>query len=153
MAKTIKRIAKIQLPAGGAKPGAQLASIGIQMPQFCKAFNDATQSKAGQIIPVIITAYEDKSFDFVLKTPPTVDLIKKELKLEKGSAKPQETKVAKISQEQIKKVAQIKLEDLNTSSLEAAMKIVEGTCKSLGIEIEQPVDYKAQDFHKNYIKN
>lgn len=136
MAKKIKRIAKLQFGAGQAKPGPELASLGINMPQFCQAFNDATKNRMGDIVPVVITAYDDKSFDFVLKTTPAAVLLKKAAKIEKGSSNSLTTKVATISEEEVRKIAAYKMEDLNANDIEAAMKIIAGTAKNMGIVIE-----------------
>ena len=134
--KKIAKVVKLQIPAGDAKPGAALASAGILMPKFCSEFNEKTASRRGEIVPVIITAYEDKSFDFELKITPVVELIKKECNLQKGSGVPNKEKVAKLNKEQVKKIAEIKMADFNTVDLESAMKIVEGTARSMGVEVE-----------------
>ncbi|NLC97114.1 MAG: 50S ribosomal protein L11 [Erysipelotrichaceae bacterium] len=122
--------------AGGARPGPALASVGINMPQFCSAFNDATKDRAGDLVPVIITAYEDKSFDFVLKTTPASVLLKKAAGVSKGSGEPDTKKVGKITQEQLREIAEYKMPDLNANSVEAAMNIVAGTAKNMGIKVE-----------------
>ena len=136
MAKKITKISKLQFPAGGAKPGPALAAAGINMPQFCTAFNDQTKDRKGDIVPVIITAYEDKSFEFVLKTTPAAVLLKKACNIKSGSGTPNKTKVAKISKEEIKKIAELKMPDLNAASIETAMSMIEGTAKSMGIVVE-----------------
>ncbi|WP_339022812.1 50S ribosomal protein L11 [Spiroplasma endosymbiont of Crioceris asparagi] len=136
MAKKIKRIAKLEFMAMKAKPGAELASLGINMPQFTQQFNDATKERAGEVVPVIITAYDDKSFDFILKTAPTAFKIKQLLNIQKGAQKSGTEVVATISQSQIKEIAEYKLPDLNTDNIEAAMRIVEGTAKNMGVKIE-----------------
>lgn len=137
----ISRIATIQLPAGLAKPGASLASFGIDMPRFCREFNDKTKDQKDEVnpvpIPVKIIAYKNKDFKFELKTPPTTFLIKKALKLEKGSSNAKLTKVATITKEQITEIAKIKMPDLNAYDLEAAIKIVAGTAKNMGINVEE----------------
>lgn len=137
----ISRIATIQLPAGLAKPGASLASFGIDMPRFCREFNDKTKDQKDEVnpvpIPVKIIAYKNKDFKFELKTPPTTFLIKKVLKLEKGSSNAKLTKVATITKEQITEIAKIKMPDLNAYDLEAAIKIVAGTAKNMGINVEE----------------
>ena len=136
MSKKVAKVVKLQIPAGQAKPGPALASAGILMPKFCQEFNDQTRDRAGDIVPVIITAYEDKSFTFVLKTTPTADLLKKATNIKKGSGTPNKVKVAKISKEEIRKIAEYKMPDLNANDIEAAMKIVAGTARNMGIKIE-----------------
>ncbi len=136
MAKKIKRIAKIQFNAGQAKPGAELASLGINMPQFCIEFNDKTKERMGDVVPVIITAYEDKSFSFVLKTTPASILIKKAAGVKKGSSLPGRENVGKISKKQITEIAEYKLVDLNANDIKAAIKVIEGTARNMGIEVE-----------------
>ena len=131
MSKKVAKVVKLQIPAGQA-----LASAGILMPKFCQEFNDQTRDRAGDIVPVIITAYEDKSFTFVLKTTPTADLLKKATNIKKGSGTPNKVKVAKISKEEIRKIAEYKMPDLNANDVEAACKIVEGTARNMGIEVE-----------------
>lgn len=142
MAK-IKRIAKLQFKASQAKPGPELASLGINMPQFCSAFNEATKARMGEVVPVVITAYDDKSFDFVLKTSPASEKLKQAAKLEKGSVNSKTTKVGKITIDQLKEIAEYKLPDLNANDVEAAMRIVAGTAKNMGIEIEGQLPEKA----------
>lgn len=138
--KNINREGIIQLPAGSAKPGASLASFGIDMPRFCREFNDKTKDLKDDAnpvpIPVFITAYKDKTFDFKIKTTPTTFLLKRALKLTKGSANAKLTKVGTISLEQITEIAKIKLPDLNAYTLEDAIKIVTGTAKNMGIIVE-----------------
>lgn len=136
MSKKIAKIAKLQFLAGGARPGPALASAGINMPQFCTAFNDATKDRAGSIVPVIITAYEDKSFDFVLKTTPASNLLKEAAKIKSGSANAKTTKAGKITVEQLREIAEYKMPDLNANDVEAAMRIVAGTARNMGITIE-----------------
>lgn len=128
MSKKVAKVVKLQIPAGQAKPGPALASAGILMPKFCQEFNDQTRDRAGDIVPVIITAYEDKSFTFVLKTTPTADLLKKATNIKKGSGTP--------NKEEIRKIAEYKMPDLNANDVEAACKIVEGTARNMGIEVE-----------------
>ncbi len=135
MSKKVAKVVKLQIPAGQAKPGPALASAGIMMPKFCQEFNDQTRDRAGDVVPVIITAYEDKSFTFVLKTTPTADLLKKAANIKKASGTPNKVKVAKVSQEEVRKIAEYKMPDLNANDVEAACKIVEGTARSMGIEI------------------
>ena len=134
--KKIAKVAKLQFPAGGAKPGPALASAGINMPQFCTQFNDATKDRHGDIVPVIITAYEDKSFTFVIKTTPAANLLKKAAGIQKASGTPKTVKVGKITEAQLREIAEYKLPDLNANDVESAMKIVAGTARNMGIEIE-----------------
>lgn len=135
MSKKVAKICKLQFQAGGAKPGPALASAGINMPQFCSAFNDATRERAGDLVPVIITAYEDKSFDFVLKTTPAAILIKKAAGIKKASSNQKEIS-GKITAAQVREIAEYKMPDLNANDVEAAMKIVAGTAKNMGVEVE-----------------
>jgi len=139
--KKVKAVVKLQLPAGQANPappvGTALGPHGIQLMEFCKQFNEATKDKAGFVIPVVITIYEDRSFTFVTKTPPASNLIKKELGLEKGSSEPNKNKVGKITKDQLRKIAEIKMKDLNAKSIEAAMRIIAGTAKNMGVEVEE----------------
>ena len=139
MAKKVKAVVKLQLDAGKATPappvGSVLGPYGINLPSFTKEFNDKTASQAGFIIPVVITIYEDRSFTFELKTPPTAVLIKKAIGLDKGSGKPNKQKVGKITKEQVKKIAETKMPDLNADSLESAMSMVAGAARSMGVEV------------------
>lgn len=135
MSKKVAKICKLQFPAGGARPGPALASAGINMPQFCTAFNDATKDRAGDMVPVIITAYEDKSFDFVLKTTPASIMIKKAAGIKKGSGNQKDT-CGKITVDQLREIAEYKMPDLNANDVEAAMRIVAGTAKNMGVEVE-----------------
>jgi len=137
MAKKVAKVCKLQFEAGGAKPGPALASAGINMPQFCTAFNDATKDRRGDIIPVIITAYEDKSFDFVLKTTPAAVLLKKAAKIDKASGTPNTVKAGKVTTAQLREIAEYKMPDLNANDVEAAMRIIAGTARNMGIEIEE----------------
>lgn len=136
MAKKVAKICKLQFPAGGAKPGPALASAGINMPKFCTEFNDKTKDRHGDLVPVIITAYEDKSFTFVLKTTPAAVLIKKAAGVAKASGSPKAQKVGKITEAQCREIAEYKMPDLNANSVEAAMKIVAGTARNMGITVE-----------------
>lgn len=136
MSKKVAKVVKLQIPAGQAKPGPALASAGIMMPKFCQEFNDKTRDRAGDVVPVIITAYEDKSFTFVLKTTPAADLLKKAAKVEKGSATPNKVKVGSVTKEDIRKIAEYKMPDLNANDIEAACKIVEGTARCMGLEVK-----------------
>lgn len=136
MAKKIAKVSKLQFTAGQAKPGPALAAAGINMPKFCTEFNDKTKDRHGDIVPVIITAYEDKSFDFILKTSPAAVLLKKAAGVAKASGSPKTVKAGKITQAQLKEIAEYKMPDLNANDVEAAMKIVAGTARNMGIEIE-----------------
>ena len=136
MSKKIAKVVKLQFAAGGARPGPALASASVNMPQFCAAFNDATRDRAGDIVPVIITAFEDKSFTFVLKTTPAANLLKKAAKVDKGSGSSKVNKVGKISVEELRKIAEYKLPDLNANDVEGAMAIIAGTARNMGIVIE-----------------
>lgn len=136
MAKKVTRIAKLQFMATQAKPGPELAGLGIDMPGFTRQFNDATKERAGEIVPVVITAYNDRSFDFVLKTAPTSFMIKKELKLEKGAANPLTDKVGTLTDEQLTKIAEYKMVDLNANNINAAKNIVAGTARNMGVLVE-----------------
>lgn len=131
---------KLQIPAGNATPappvGPALGQAGINIMEFCKAFNARTQAQAGLIIPVVITVYVDKSFTFITKTPPAAVLLKKAAKIEKASGEPNKTKVGKVTRAQVKEIAALKEPDLNAGSLEMAERMVEGTARSMGIEIE-----------------
>mgnify|MGYP003518674784 CR=1 FL=1 len=136
MAKKIAKVCKLQFMGGQAKPGPALASAGINMPQFCSAFNDATKDRKGDLVPVKITAYEDKSFDFVLKTTPAAVKLKQAAGIEKAAANSKTTKAGSITKEQLKEIAEYKMPDLNANDVEAAMKIVAGTARNMGIEIK-----------------
>jgi large subunit ribosomal protein L11 len=139
MAKRVKAVVKLQIPAGKATPaqpiGPALGQHGINIMGFCKEYNERTASQAGSIIPVEITVYEDRSFTFVTKTPPTSDLLKKAAGVEKGAATPNKAKVGQISREQLRDIAQTKMRDLNATTIEAAEKIVEGAARSMGITV------------------
>ncbi len=139
MAKKVKAVVKLQLEAGKATPGPPVGSSlgphGINIAGFTKEFNEKTASQAGFIIPVVITIYEDRSFTFELKTPPAAVLIKKAIGLEKGSAKPNKTKVGKITKEQVRKIAETKMQDLNAASIESAMSMIAGAARSMGVEV------------------
>ena len=140
MAKKVMGQLKLQIPAGKANPsppvGPALGQRGINIMEFCKAFNASTQDKGDMIIPVIITVYEDRSFSFITKTPPVSNLIKKELNLKSGSSIPNKDKVGTLTREQLKKIAEVKLPDLNTNDIEQAMKIVAGSAARMGVEVE-----------------
>lgn len=139
MAKKVTGFIKLQIPAGAANPappvGPALGQKGVNIMEFCKQFNARTASQQGLIIPVVITVYSDKSFTFITKTPPAAILLLKEAKIEKGSAQPNRNKVAQVTKSQVKKIAELKMPDLNTTKLESAMSMVEGTAKSMGITI------------------
>lgn len=140
MAKKIIGTIKLQIQAGQANPsppvGPALGQHGVNIMEFCKAFNAKTQDKQGYIIPVVITVYVDKSFTFITKTPPASELIKKAIGIEKGSGVPNKDKVGKITRDKIKEIAEMKMKDLNTSKIEGAIKIIEGTARSMGVIIE-----------------
>jgi large subunit ribosomal protein L11 len=140
MAKKVKSIVKLNLPAGGANPappvGTALGPTGIAIMDFCKAYNEKTADQRGSIIPAVITVYEDRSFTFITKKPPVTDMLRKAAKVEKGSATPNKQKVGSISEEQLRQIAENKMEDMNARSVEAAMNIVAGAAKSMGIEVK-----------------
>ena len=140
MAKKVKAITKLQIEAGKANPappiGPALAGYGINIMAFCKEYNARTSNRPGEVLPAEITIYTDNSFTFVLKTPPTAVLLRKAAKIDKGSAQPNRNKVGKVTQAQIRKIAEIKLKDLNAIDLEGAMKQVEGTARNMGIVVE-----------------
>ncbi|MGE0206261.1 MAG: 50S ribosomal protein L11 [Candidatus Babeliales bacterium] len=140
MAKPIKAKVKLQLPAGAATPappvGSALGPHGINMMEFCKQFNAQTADKKGQTIPVLVTIHQDRSFSFVTKTPPTAELIKKKINIAKGSSKPSLEKAGKLSWRDVEEIAAIKLPDLNAVGIDEAKKIVAGTARSMGIEVE-----------------
>ena len=141
MAKKITAYVKLQLPAGKATPGPPVGSTlgphGINIPGFTKEFNEKTAKNAGLIIPVVITIYADRSFSFILKTPPAPVLIKKACGIESGSGVPNKNKVAKITRAQLKEIAELKMPDLNAASIEAAMSMIAGTARSMGITVEE----------------
>ena len=140
MAKNVVKKIKLQIPAGKATPappvGTVLGPAGINLQDFCTKYNDATRDRMGDVLPVEISIYDDRSFDFIIKTPPTAFLLKKYAKVTKGSVKGSKEKVATLSQDQLKEIAEIKLPDLNAYDVEAAMKTVAGTAKNMGIAIE-----------------
>ena len=140
MAKPIKAVIKITIPAGQATPaspiGPTLAPFGISTQEFCSQFNEKTRNDNGILTPAVITIYEDRTFDFITKTTPTSELIRRELKIKKGSGKPNLEKVGKLTKEQIKRIVDIKIPDLNTTDPAQAEKIVAGTAKQMGIEVE-----------------
>ncbi|RJO58974.1 50S ribosomal protein L11 [Candidatus Parcubacteria bacterium] len=141
MAKKVKAIVKLQIPGGQANPappvGTALGPHGLNLAEFCKKFNDATKDRIGEVTPAEITIYEDRTYEFVLKTPPAAELLKKAAKLEKGSGKPLQEKVGKVTKAQIREIAEKKMPDLNAKDLEGAMRIVEGTARNMGITVEK----------------
>lgn len=141
MAKKVTGMIKLQLQAGKATPappvGPALGQHGVNIMGFCKEFNAKTANQAGYIIPVVITVYQDRSFSFILKTPPAAVLIKKEIGLESGSGVPNRTKVGKLTQDQLRKIAETKMPDLNAASVESAMRMIAGTARSMGVTIEE----------------
>jgi large subunit ribosomal protein L11 len=140
MAKKIKTIVKLQIKGGAANPappvGPALGQHGVNISDFCAKFNDATKDKAGDIIPAEITIFEDRSFTFKLKTPPAAELLKKAAKIEKGSGKPNSEKVGTVTKAQIREIAEKKMEDLNANDIEGAMRIIEGTARQMGVNVE-----------------
>lgn len=141
MAKKVSAIVKLQIPAGKATPappvGTALGPHGVNIKQFTKEFNAKTQDKVGLIIPVVLTVYQDRSFTFITKTPPAPVLIKKALNIQSGSGEPNKKKVAKLTKDQVKEIAEMKMPDLNAASVEAAMSMVAGTARSMGVEVEE----------------
>ena len=141
MAKKVTGMIKLQLPAGKATPappvGPALGQHGVNIMGFCKEFNAKTANQAGLIIPVVITVYQDRSFSFILKTPPAAVLIKKELGLESGSGVPNRTKVGTFTKDQVRKIAELKMPDLNAATIETAMSMIEGTARSMGVTIAE----------------
>ena len=135
MSKKIAKVVKMELPGGEAKPGPKLASAGVNMAKFCTDFNAKTADRRGQVVPVLITAYEDKSYDFVIKTSPAAGLILKAAGVAKGAANPKQ-KVGSITRAQLKEIAEYKLPDLNCEDIEAAMRVIEGTARNMGITIK-----------------
>lgn len=140
MAKKVTAVVKLQIPAGKATPappvGSTLGPYGINMMEFIKGYNERTASQVGSIIPVEITIYEDRSFTFITKTPPAADLIKKALNIKSGSGQPNKVKVGNLTREQVRAIAETKMPDLNANDIEAAMKIIEGTARSMGVTVE-----------------
>lgn len=141
MAKKVAGFIKLQITAGNATPappvGPALGQKGVNIMEFCKAFNARTQEQAGMIIPVVITVYSDKSFSFITKTPPAAVLLIKAAKIQKGSGQPNRDKVGRVSQQQIREIAQLKMQDLNAASVESAMSMIAGTARSMGLEVEK----------------
>ena len=141
MAKKVLTLIKLQIPGGQANPappvGPALGQHGVNIMEFCKAFNAQTQSGNGTITPVEVTVYEDRSFTFITKTPPAAVLIKEALNLEKGSAEPNKDKVGRLRKEQVRQIAETKMPDLNARDIEAAMEVIAGTARSMGVEVEK----------------
>jgi large subunit ribosomal protein L11 len=139
VAKRVRGYVKLQIPAGKATPappiGPALGQHGVAIMEFCKQYNERTQSMAGQIVPVLITVYEDRSFSFVTKTPPAADLLRRAAGIEKGSGQPNTATVGRVTGDQIREIAEVKMRDLNAVDLDGAVKQVEGTARSMGIEI------------------
>ena len=140
MAKKATSVIKLQIQAGKANPappiGPALGQAGVNIQEFCTRFNNDTKDKGGDIIPVVISVYEDRSYDFILKTPPAAELIKKAAGIKKGSKEPQKDKEGKITKKQLQEIAEIKMPDLNATDIESAMKIIAGTARQMGVEIE-----------------
>lgn len=140
MAKKVTKKVKVMAMGGGATPapplGPALGQAGVNIGEFVKRFNDATKDRKGEVVPVVISVYEDRTFDFITKTSPASALVLKAIKVEKGSGKPNTNKVGKITKAQIKEIAEKKMNDLNATSIEGAMKIIEGTCRSMGVEVK-----------------
>lgn len=141
MAKKEMAKIKLQIPAGAANPsppvGPALGQHGVNIMEFCKAFNAKTQDNKGMVIPVVITVYQDRSFTFITKTPPAAVLLLKAAKLDKGSGEPNKNKVGKVSKDQVEEIARLKMPDLNAADVKAAVKTIKGTAKSMGIEVEK----------------
>ena len=140
MAKEVKSIVKLQIPAGKANPappvGPALGQAGVNIQAFCQEFNDRTREQMGSVVPVVITVFEDRSFEFITKTPPASDMLKKAAGIQKGSGIPHLEKVATISSDKIREIAEAKMPDLNANTIEAAMKIIEGSARQMGIVVE-----------------
>ncbi|MBT3413192.1 MAG: 50S ribosomal protein L11 [Candidatus Jacksonbacteria bacterium] len=138
--KPVKAVVKLQIPAGKANPappvGTALGPHGLNIQEFCTQYNEATKESMGEVIPVIITVYEDRTFDFILKTPPASELIKKAANIKKGSGKPNTEKAGSITKDQLKEIAEKKMPDLNAFNIDAAMKVVAGTARQMGVEVK-----------------
>ncbi len=141
MAKKVQAVVKLQCPAGAANPappvGTALGPHGVNIMDFCKQFNAKTQSQAGMVIPVVITIYADRTFSFITKTPPAPNLLLKEAGVPKGSGQPNREKVGKVTRAQLEKIAKIKMEDLNAADLDSAVRMIAGTARSMGLEVER----------------
>lgn len=148
MAKQVEKLVKLQIKGGAANPsppvGPALGAAGVNIMEFCKAFNAQTQDKGGQLLPVVITVFSDKSFTFVIKTPPAAELIKKAASLSKGSGVPNRDKVGKMNWDQVKEIAETKMPDLNAKDLHGAMRMVAGTARSMGVTIDGPAPWEAE---------
>ena len=141
MAKKIEKLVKLQIPAGKANPappiGPALGQAGINIQEFCTRFNNESKDLGGDVIPVEISVYEDKSYDFIMKTPPAAELLKKAAGVKKGSQNPQKDKVGKVTKKQLQEIAELKMKDLNANDIEGAMKIIAGTARNMGIEVKE----------------
>lgn len=141
MAKTVKQLVKLQIPAGKANPappvGTALGPHGVNIQEFCTKFNEASKDRLGEIVPIELKIYEDRTFDFILKTAPAAEMIKDKIKLKKGSGNPLQEKVGKLSQQQLTEIAEAKMPDLNANDIEAAKKIIAGTAKQMGVQIDE----------------
>ena len=139
MAKKVVAMVKLQCPAGAANPappvGTALGPQGVNIMEFCKQFNARTQSQAGMVIPVVVTVYADRTFTFITKTPPAANLLLREAGIDKGSAQPNRNKVGKVTRAQLKKIAELKMNDLNATEMESAMRMIAGTARSMGLEV------------------
>jgi large subunit ribosomal protein L11 len=139
MAKKVVAMVKLQCPAGAANPappvGTALGPQGVNIMEFCKQFNARTQSQAGMVIPVVVTVYADRTFTFITKTPPAANLLMKEAGVDKGSAQPNRNKIGKVTRAQLKKIAELKMQDLNAANLDSAMRMIAGTARSMGLEV------------------
>ena len=149
MAKKVKAVIKLHVPGGQANPappvGPALGQHGLNIMEFCKSFNATTKGKEGLVIPVVITAYEDRSFTFIVKSPPAAVLLKKACGIAKASGEPNKEKIGKVTKEQVKEIAKIKIKDLNAKNIDSAMRIIEGTARSMGIEIETTIESDKND--------
>ncbi len=141
MAKTVKTVIKLQIMGGAANPappvGPALGQHGLNIAEFCKKFNDATQDKRGEVVPVEISVYEDRTYDFKMKTAPASELLKKAAKIKKGSGKPHVEKIGTVTRAQLKEIAEIKMEDLNANDIDAAARIIEGTARQMGLIVKE----------------
>lgn len=139
MAKEVKTTIKLQIPGGGANPappvGSALGQHGVNIQEFCTKFNDQTSDQRGNLLPVVITVYEDRSFDFIVKTPPAAELLKKAAGISKGAGNPLTQKVGKVKRDQLRDIAELKMPDLNANDVEAGMRIIEGTARQMGLEV------------------
>ncbi|MEA2098320.1 MAG: 50S ribosomal protein L11 [Patescibacteria group bacterium] len=141
MAKKIEKLVKLQIPAGKANPappiGPALGQAGVNIQEFCTRFNNESKDLGGDVIPVEISVYEDKSYDFIMKTPPATEFLKKAAGIKKGSQNPQKDKVGKVTKKQLQEIAELKMKDLNANDIEGAMKIIAGTARNMGIEVKE----------------